>query len=194
MRTFLVGALLLLGTLFATAPAHAQSEGIHVQGVWTIEVVNPDGSIAQRETFENALTNSRFLLEQLRGEVTYVLQGIELDPCPVDPAPPACRFELSSVASDSIDGGTPNFPVLIARAGLEALLPSGPVDLDEVSLTAKSCPPSIGPAECFAAPLGSLPVGVSQPRSAGFTRKTLDTPITINDGQTVNIEVRVSMN
>ena len=34
----------------------ATSEGIQVHGHWTIEVLNPDGSVAEHREFENALT------------------------------------------------------------------------------------------------------------------------------------------
>lgn len=37
-------------------PAGAQSEGVQVHGHWTIEVRNPDGSLANRQEFDNALT------------------------------------------------------------------------------------------------------------------------------------------
>jgi hypothetical protein len=40
----------------AEPPAPPPAEGIHVKGRWIVEVTNPDGSLAQRHEFENALT------------------------------------------------------------------------------------------------------------------------------------------
>lgn len=40
------------------APRGTPQEGIKVHGRWTIEVRNPDGSLAERREFENALTLS----------------------------------------------------------------------------------------------------------------------------------------
>jgi hypothetical protein len=39
----------------AAKPANGQREGIKVHGHWTIEVRNPDGSLASRTEFENSL-------------------------------------------------------------------------------------------------------------------------------------------
>jgi hypothetical protein len=51
--------LALIATLGLSLPAAAQSgpsEGIKVHGRWTIEVRNPDGTIASRHEFDNALS------------------------------------------------------------------------------------------------------------------------------------------
>lgn len=41
-----------------SAPGGGSQEGIKVHGHWTIEVTNPDGTLAERREFENALTGS----------------------------------------------------------------------------------------------------------------------------------------
>lgn len=45
--------------------AGREGEGIHVHGHWVIEVRNPDGTLAQRREFENALADGGNLLESL---------------------------------------------------------------------------------------------------------------------------------
>lgn len=45
--------------------ALAQSEGIKVHGRWAIEVRNPDGTVAQRVEFNNALSGGRITLAEL---------------------------------------------------------------------------------------------------------------------------------
>ena len=56
----LIGSLLLTGcsagkTVPVPVPAPASSEGIKVHGHWTIEVRNPDGTLAERREFDNIL-------------------------------------------------------------------------------------------------------------------------------------------
>ena len=50
-------ALVALALAGIPATALAQSEGIKVHGRWVIEIQNPDGTIAQRREFNNALSN-----------------------------------------------------------------------------------------------------------------------------------------
>ena len=80
MRTHLwIGVLLAVALVAATmagcaaparspaaAPSGAPQEGIKVHGHWTIEVTNPDGTLAERREFENDLTDSgREVLQKL---------------------------------------------------------------------------------------------------------------------------------
>jgi hypothetical protein len=53
----------------AAEPGRGQSEGIKVHGGWTIEIRNPDGSLASRHEFENALYGGQQLLAGLLGNV-----------------------------------------------------------------------------------------------------------------------------
>ena len=46
------------GSTVNSAPGGVPQEGIKVHGHWTIEVTNPDGTLAERREFENALTSS----------------------------------------------------------------------------------------------------------------------------------------
>ncbi len=55
MRTTWIAGMALLASLVAPA-AWAQTEGIKVHGAWVIEVRNPDGTLASRHEFQNALT------------------------------------------------------------------------------------------------------------------------------------------
>lgn len=65
-----MGATLLVGSAaFAAAQAPAQRggpvEGIKVHGHWEIEVRNPDGSLATRTEFENALVAGNTVISDL---------------------------------------------------------------------------------------------------------------------------------
>lgn len=57
----LIAALVLALSTMAVAQeklAGAPSEGIKVHGHWTIEIRNPDGSLASHSEFENSLADS----------------------------------------------------------------------------------------------------------------------------------------
>jgi hypothetical protein len=63
-------AVVTVAAVLIASPAvrgQARNEGIVVHGHWTLEVVNRDGSVAERREFENALTNNgaAFLAEVL---------------------------------------------------------------------------------------------------------------------------------
>jgi hypothetical protein len=54
-------------------PTGGPSEGIKVHGHWTIDVLNPDGSVASHQEFANSLLNGgRSFLAQLLGRSTTV--------------------------------------------------------------------------------------------------------------------------
>lgn len=67
--TLIGGTLLVGGATFATAQTPAQrggpTEGITVHGHWEIEVRNPDGSLASRTEFENALVAGNTVISDL---------------------------------------------------------------------------------------------------------------------------------
>src|SRR5205814_7519062 len=60
------------GAAVQAAPRGGPREGIKVHGHWTIVVKNPDGTVAQRREFENALvTTGGYLLARiLAGRIT----------------------------------------------------------------------------------------------------------------------------
>lgn len=67
-RVTLMGATLLVGSAAfaaAQAPRGGPIEGIKVHGHWEIEVRNPDGSLATRTEFENALLAGNTVISDL---------------------------------------------------------------------------------------------------------------------------------
>lgn len=74
-RRYAVAAILLfvmLGWPSSRAVAHAHGDSIKVHGAWTIELRNPDGSLAARHQFNNALLQpgGDFLARLLGGTQT----------------------------------------------------------------------------------------------------------------------------
>jgi hypothetical protein len=82
-----------LATPVAAAEKKDTGEGIKVHGHWTIDVRNPDGSLASHHEIENALepsTGPRLLaglLGNFWGDVRWSV-GLSGTPPPCDPAPP----------------------------------------------------------------------------------------------------------
>lgn len=54
----LVAVMLLVATSVPIAQERGTREGIKVHGHWTIDIKNPDGSLASHHEFENALVQS----------------------------------------------------------------------------------------------------------------------------------------
>ncbi len=67
----------------------AKTEGIQVHGDWVLEVRNPDGSLAERREFRNALTAyGASVLEQALGRTaTFGLWGLEVGADPLSASP-----------------------------------------------------------------------------------------------------------
>ena len=64
IRTVLIVPALIVGI---AATAFAQTEGIKVHGRWAIEVQNPDGTVAEKLEFNNALSGGQQTLSGLLG-------------------------------------------------------------------------------------------------------------------------------
>lgn len=115
----LVAALLVLFSATTDLSAQAPREGITVHGNWVLEVTNPDGTLAERREFENALSpgvGDRLLTQLLTRGRTMGLWGIGLY-SDVNPWP----FGTSNRASiiEEADSGAPGpsvFKTLIVSA------------------------------------------------------------------------------
>lgn len=94
----------------AAAPQPPRGDGIHVKGHWVAEVINPDGSIARTDEFDNALVVSGTtllarLLSPPQGNVPIVTGGWLLSTISVIPAA-ACGLN----AQGGVDLATPAQP------------------------------------------------------------------------------------
>jgi hypothetical protein len=93
----------------------APHEGIKVHGHWTIEVRNPDGSLASRHVFENALqaNGAEFLASRLSGALSPFTWRVVLSnsdpnerPCLLVDAPWACIVDPAAAIVPSAAPGT----------------------------------------------------------------------------------------
>ena len=146
------------------------NEGIQVHGHWTIEVTNPDGSLATRTEFENALTQpgaqslaavltGNFALAE--GSIDLTVESEELTGCNNDDGD--FVFPYNSVASRVLDGSVSRWTA---------------------SFTALTADQILSVATCTSGSAGKDgPV---------FTEKTLDSPVPIVEGQEIEITVEIS--
>src|SRR5271154_6454109 len=70
-----------------TRPKGTQNEGIKVHGHWTIEVRNPDGSVATHREFENSLDYSTRLIAVMSHNTYFGAWGLRLSGAPSGSAP-----------------------------------------------------------------------------------------------------------
>jgi len=84
----------------AASANNGPNEGVKVHGYWTIDVTNPDGTLAEHRDFENALTSSgSFSLAQIMGRKGSVGEWtIIID----NTVPGSNAFQVPSVPNPSV--------------------------------------------------------------------------------------------
>jgi hypothetical protein len=188
MRTNIMWAL-LAGVLLlpaAAQPASAQDEGIKVHGDWVIEVRNPNGALVSRSEFQNALTSNgasilaQILARQGKMGAWYVEAHAANDA-------PLCSPVWSFVCGFG-EGYSGTNGLTLERVGA-ALRLSGQFSVTAAgSLTSvrtgyNLCPYSLGDQALLAC--GYRPSGE-------FTAHQLPAPIQVQQGQIVQVTVRIS--
>jgi len=196
IAAFLIASLSLSAPVTAQSTASAESDGvgerIEVVGHWTIEVRNPDGSVAATHEFHNALTESgrETLSRLLAGDAVQGLWELGLEgtssassPCLVEGAPapcllmetirqnpPAHAFLTLSVGSAA---GAPGKLTGSATAGRDG-------DLGRALTWLATCnPDEYAPTACvLVSTTGAL-----------FSSADLDTPIPVRAGQLILVTV-----
>ena len=158
----------------AEAPAAPPDEGIHVHGAWTITVSDPDGSVAGRYEFQNALTEEGAfdLVTLLRGG--QVVDRWAIDLFGEDISRQNIRIDPATVARERTSPPSGDGVIVLAVSGSSPASSAFPIK--EVITRIDYSSASGG----FAA--------FNQP----FTAKVLDTPIPVEAGQTVDVRVEIS--
>lgn len=175
------------------------SEGIKVHGRWTIEVREPDGSLVSRREFDNALelTGAGALSRVLNrtetmGPWEVIIRGSLTDKHP-------CIFSIGSslaagcliVGSSWLTTSNNVFKTLQVTLGVDGrgLVLSGSAsaqregDIGIVSTFFWQCPATVAPGNC------------DHPQaqfSGRFTGTTLASPIAVQEGQQILVEVTIS--
>lgn len=176
-------------------------EGIHVHGHWTIVVRNPNGAVAFRTEFENALeptAGTSLLARLLARQVSLSAWIIEIgrntqswspcfeyntknfSPCYIaEPGTPVINSQSRNLTlAVSADGKT------LSLAGSVVAEQDAAIDL--VGTDAVSCEPTYAPA---GGPSTMCPSGYHQ---GPLTRAGLPAPVNVTTGQTIQITVVIS--
>ena len=166
-------------------------DGIKVHGHWSIVIKNPDGSVASRQEFDNALISSGAdMLAQLLARSTST-GGWGISVLPSTPGGSSCGGNLPcvviepgiatgvvSVSSNLTVAYSPN-PSRTTLQGSYQATSAG--DIAQVSTLLGACPPSLAPSAC--------PSSSNNSGQGGFSSRTLTTPIPVQSGQIVQLTV-----
>jgi hypothetical protein len=134
VRFFLAAAMFGAAVPMASAqdapalrPAGGPQEGITVRGRWVVEVVNPDGTLASRTEFNNALAGGGQHLVSLLGKngvagrwvLYFSSTGSDLSPCQGGTGgtfPNWCRI-IDSLASNPNNGNAESKDLVVTPSG-----------------------------------------------------------------------------
>jgi hypothetical protein len=180
-----------------TAPASGASsgtgqEGVKVHGDWTLTVRNPDGTVAARHEFKNALAahlgGDRLLAQLLGGAAVAGIWTVGFNV-----TAGGCNAGTNCTITESASTGgatsrdlTKSVPVSGPDAGKFVLrgsvriLNAATIDMVQTALT--SCAPSVSPASCIG----------SSANEAGVTQKWLSQGVTVAQDQLVEVKVVIS--
>lgn len=189
--------------------AGTPNEGIQVHGHWIIDVMNPDGSLASHNEFENAFTpeGRQTLANLLLGNRTAGPWELQLDDLsvpickssgnpntcevaePTTSLPTTCDETRCDVFPNLSKSYTPAHigpnmqfvPAMIKLNGSATASFDGNVSIVRSFLF--DCAKSMSPDECVLACCGEYPL---------FTETTLGTPIHVLKDQQVLVEVDIS--
>ena len=203
----LVAALLLtVAACGSSDSAGGQAEAIGVEGAWTIDVVNADGSVADHREFHNALTGkgAAALAAMLGGGQTPYVWAVTLDntaqttdPCVLTGGTgvPCGIWEPSEAGNQDASANSFNLTVELVEtvpssgvfdavrlAGSVAASNDGAVGI--VGTELKTCP--AGQATCGNVPLPFTSTVLVDPNTGA------DAPIPVTVGQSIQVEVVLS--
>lgn len=167
-------------------------EGLTVHGHWTLEVRNPDGSVAGRYEFENSLAQGSDVLpvlltgQKMPGAWEIQVLG-NAGICPASSTCLTTNFPpTSNPGTDLVVSQVP--ATANSRAALSftgSVKVSGNGQIVQVATVLHSCSPGTFAATCLADPTAT---------SATFTARDLTgSPVSVGAGQTVLITVAITL-
>lgn len=163
-------------TAAAAESLGASSEGIQVHGHWTIDVVNPDGTLDSHTEFENDFFGAIPLGRLLAGDATIGNWEVDLantnGPSPCSTTGILCLI-LSVVAEPTLTGLSLSGSVVADQDG----------SVDRVRTITNLCASSVSPDGCGTTPGGFL-----------ITQKFLDPAdvVAVSASQTIEVIVDIS--
>lgn len=179
----------------ASVPAaEGTNEGIQVHGHWTIDVMNPDGTLASHNEFDNELYGKAELTRVLSGNTTVGIWGIQLDRQNSSELKPFTNQQGMRVAGYIMESRVvcPNYPNYFKTlskdldpTNIEHILLKGTAvaafdgEIDMVRTQLSECLATTSPVSCTSEPTGTI------------TLKYI-TPVTVVAGQQILVEVEIS--
>ena len=196
--TGLVGGIPLVAPMAAATSAKAPggaSEGIQVHGAWTIEVRNPDGTVASKTEFENSLEPAggallpAILARKSSVGYWYVVLSSSTGTQPCNS--PSSQFACWIAESGDTGTGPQIFQTLtVGTSGTGSAIKfslagtatvANATSITDVETLQQSCANTTAPSTPCASS-GGIP----------FTSKTLAAPISVEPGQQVLVKVDIS--
>ncbi len=170
-------------------------EGIKVHGHWTIEVRNPDGTVVTHREFENSLNSASGILPTILARQAAV--GSWQINMSSSTGGGLCRTGICSIAEIALSNVTPppdstNLTVAVQGIGIgvPTLTLNGSVNVGSAGAVAGVfteffiCGGTIAPSACFSTPAFSS--------SGVFTLATLNSPVAVAAGQTLQVTVNIT--
>jgi hypothetical protein len=203
----------------APSQGGGQQEGIKVHGHWTIEVLNPDGSLVKHYEFDNALeptgkttlaslltrnSSPGFWIVLLQssscigtGDCAALLEagdplGVTFTGTPPTPSPVPGVYLLNPPSLALVDPNDPLAGVALALEGRATVWEPRFTQIESVSTMLKQCPPGISAAEAISSPqlCNSSSSGSLIIPLVPFTKHVLAAPISnLVQGQILTIKV-----
>jgi hypothetical protein len=186
LRTHAAAALIALIVL---VPLQAQGprEGIRVRGDWVLQVVNPDGSLAETRAFRNALVGATTLGEALNGRTTIGRWRVTLS-SPGDASP----WTFSQTHLDEARSPSGQFKTLTVTCCNELRLEGSATatkagSISSVATQVFACDDHVSIADCRNPP----PQGVNA-IFKHFTFTELAQPLALQKDQMLRVTVTIS--
>lgn len=182
--------------------ARGAQEGIKVHGHWTVELRNPDGSVATHREFENQLSSPLGLASILARQVSVGFWNIAVYPASICGNTNGAGCSIVEPGFTSFAANSSNLSVTVSGNNLVfagTFLASGGGTITFVQTDNSPCPPTVAPST--ACQIGGFsPINFGFGASGGFifTSRAFDglsgdpQPITVNAGQTVAVTVTIS--
>jgi hypothetical protein len=178
-------ALAPVASASAAADPHAGGS-VHVQGRWTITVRGRNGHVVSTRRFENSLTGQgqKKLIQTLSGQIA--VGGWQI--LWRHPASVGNGFQIENVPSIKLAYILPTNDNQEAAPGSANITlsgqdkPAAPTTIQRVGTNIDFCGGTTAPANCVQHKVNEF----------GFTEKTLDTPLPVAAGQTIDFTVQIS--
>lgn len=192
VSVMLVGVLGAAAAVGAAEPGRGQSDGIKVHGHWTLEIRDPDGTLASRHEIENALTvmagagGNSLLAGLLANHYSDPIWFVSLygpnttGPCSHEGSPDPWPCRITEARSPFSGTEYSKNLVLVLPLSGQAQTPDGTLELSGSTTAVRDGTLVLISSEWY------VP---ARNRFGGFTGKALEPGVPVRAGQTIQVKV-----